>query len=320
MAVSATDTPTKVLVTEDGAIGENGANGANGTGFSLVRAFLLSNPVLRILKRNEVARVLTGNIDYSRNSTATYFDIYGDFQSVSNDILRQSANGYRFDGESTNLLLNSESPVTQVVNLAADDYVLSMTGTGSVDTVDGSATEGSPLLFNNSGNINFQVSGTVDTFQVEQGVCETSFIITDGTAKTRSKDVMTLDLAGNIPNLTTDFSVLFGLNTICNDFCVIDSTPLRVEINSSGFIEVNGVASIASYSNVNLVSVIGVNTLIYVDGVLADTISVTYSNVPTGSVRVAARTDDSKPLIGDLLDLNIYDFGLNADEALFLKG
>lgn len=318
---SASDNPIELEVSQVGAQGEPGANGTDGAGFSQVRGNLLYNPLTRILKRNEPVSVIEGSLDYTRNSAASYTDIYGDFTNVTNDLLRRNIFGYRFDGYSENLFINSESPATQDINLASDDYVLSIEGAGSVNTVFGNASEGSPVLFNTSGLTTFQVVGSVDRAQVEQGVKNTSFIVTQGTSQAREPDVMIMDVFNNIPNLTEAWSMLFYVNDSNSDYCVLDSTPLRVSRDTSGFWSVNGVTSTSVGGKSVVITYDGIaDTNIYIDGVLSDTISVTYTNISSGTARVGARLDGTRPVIGDLLDLQFFDVELNEFEVELIKG
>ena len=155
---SASDNPVELQVTVNGIKGESGTNGTDGTngaGFSEVRGSVLDNSFTQILKRSEPVSLLYGPITYTRDGAATYKNIYGDIVTATNDVLRVEIDGYRLDGQSTNLFLNSDAPATQDITLASDDYVLSMSGSGSVDTVFGNATEGNPVFFNTDGLVSF---------------------------------------------------------------------------------------------------------------------------------------------------------------------
>ena len=318
---SASDNPIELEISQVGAQGAPGTDGTDGAGFSQVRGNLLYNPLTRILKRNEPVSVLEGFVKYTRDSAASYTNIYDQFINATNDILRKTLFGYRFDGTSENLFLNSETPATQDITLTAGDYTLSMEGSGSVNTIFGNATEGNPITFNTSGLTTFQVVGTVERAQVEPGIKATSFIVTGGSSEVREPDVFTFDTFNNIPNLTQAWSFLFYVNDQNDDFCIIDSAQLRVSRDTSGFWSVNGIASTATDGKSIVITYDGVaDTKIYVDGALVDTISVTYTNVNSGEVRVGSRIDGTRPVNGDLLDLQFFDVELNVFEAELIKG
>ena len=112
----------------------------------------------------------------------------------------------------------------------------------------------------------------------------------------------------------------FYINQEGNDYCVIDSDELRIENNQDGFWVVNGIISTATTGKSVVISYDGTDTKIYIDGNLASTIQVTYTGVTENTVRVGARVDNSKPMSGNILDIQFYTIALNEFEAQLLKG
>jgi len=96
----------------------------------------------------------------------------------------------------TNLFLNSDAPVTQSISVAATEYTLWMTGSGSITlsgVATGTATEAEPLTFTpTAGTLTCTVSGTVDMAQLETGANKTSFILTGAATASRDADQNTI--------------------------------------------------------------------------------------------------------------------------------
>ena len=317
---SASDNPITLNISTTGSPGSAGQNGADGQGFAQVRYSVLNNPLCRILKRREPVSVLESNISFTRNTQASYIDLYGDLFFADNDDLRENNFGYRFDGQSENLFLNSLSPVNQDVTLASNDYTLTVLGAGTVSTTSGNATEGIPLTFNDSGLVTFQVSGSVDAVQLESGLKSTSIIKTLSSTAVRSADELTFNTVNNLPDLTKQWSLIFYIDSDYDDFCVIDSTQIRISKDTNGFWSVNGNTSSATGGKTIAVTHNGTATKIYTDGLLSDTLVIGYSNLSTGFARVGARIDGTRSLFGSLLDVQFFNVELNEQEIKLMKG
>jgi hypothetical protein len=147
----------------------------------------------------------SGDLSFSRASTAMRRNSAGLWESVANDVPRLhypvggGCPSWLFEPQATNSFLNSNAPATQAVTVAnATVYTISVRGIG-VATLSGAATgvitgtnsEGSSLTVTTSSNSLIVtvtgLSGTVYV-QVETGSVATSPIITTGSTVTRLKD------------------------------------------------------------------------------------------------------------------------------------
>jgi hypothetical protein len=109
----------------------------------------------------------------------------------------------------TNLFLNSNTPVTQNITTTAQQYTISVLGTGDVTvsgTATGTATEGSPLTVTaTAGTLTCTVTGTLSRVQVEAGAFTSPWIETAATTVTRAATNLTLPTAGVLP--VNDFGI-----------------------------------------------------------------------------------------------------------------
>lgn len=126
---------------------------------------------------------------------------YSNTSGLSEGILLEKAG--------TNLLANPEAPVTQDVTVTADYHTLSMTGTGSVTTVAGTATADTALSFTpTAGTFTVTVVGNVDSFQLEASPFETSFM----PSGSRSDTFLSCAIADlGLPDLTDNFTLWIEL-------------------------------------------------------------------------------------------------------------
>jgi hypothetical protein len=125
--------------------------------------------------------------------------------------------GYLHEPAATNLFLDSATPATQGITVAAQVHTLSFYGTGTI-TLSGASTAG-PLVGTgaepdrvsltftpSAGTLTLTVSGSISRPQLETGTVATSPIITAGSAVTRAADTMTVSGA----NLNSWYNQLGG--------------------------------------------------------------------------------------------------------------
>lgn len=143
--------------------------------------------------------------NFSRASSATYFDASGTLQTASTNVPRFTYDpttlqplGLLIEESRTNYLLNSAAPATQTVSLGTGTYILWVVGSGSctaaagtaVGTGFGTANSSTAVIFTltTAGTVVFTVSGSLTRFQCENGAFATSFISTTVSAATRAAD------------------------------------------------------------------------------------------------------------------------------------
>lgn len=143
---------------------------------------------------------------FSRASTGTYWSKTGVLSTAANNVLRITYDPADLDkppfalieDASTNLFLNSDSPVTQSISTSSATYSISFYGTGTIvlsgsmsSTVvgTGSLNRVSVTAAATAGTLTLTVSGSVSKVQVELKNNATSYIPTTSTAVTRAADV-----------------------------------------------------------------------------------------------------------------------------------
>lgn len=99
MAVSATDDPVIVTITENGAKGDAGTNGTDGAGFNQVRKALIDNPLSWLYSKNHLVRVLKNLLTVTRTTSGAYTDIYGVAQVAAVDTPREEVKGWFLNGD-----------------------------------------------------------------------------------------------------------------------------------------------------------------------------------------------------------------------------
>tara|TARA_R110000823_G_scaffold292667_1_gene411473 strand:- start:166 stop:1149 length:984 start_codon:yes stop_codon:yes gene_type:complete len=146
----------------------------------------------------------SGDISFSRSTTKTYIDASGTRQTAATNVMPVSYEGggcgkFNFEPQRTNLILNSDTLVTQNITTSATSYALSFEGTGTVTisgtysgSLVGAGTTPSnrvSLVFTaTAGTLTLTVSGSVVFSQTEAGDYPTSYIPTGATTVTRNLD------------------------------------------------------------------------------------------------------------------------------------
>ncbi|WP_232629169.1 hypothetical protein [Methylobacterium sp. Leaf118] len=138
---------------------------------------------------------------FSRASTGTYFDAGGILRTGASGALRFASDrstgenlGALIEEASTNFLLQSDTPATRTVSLAAGTYTLWVEGTGSAalsgGTASGTATAATPVTFTlaSTTSVTVTVSGTLTRYQLETGSFRSTYIPTTTAAVTRAAD------------------------------------------------------------------------------------------------------------------------------------
>ena len=352
MAVASASTDRNTVITrEKGIRGNAGADGTDGTGLNLVRESKLSSPIVKVLAANYPAVIGFDVMNWERNSIARGINKYGQLASADVGIPRETSQGWMIEGDSTNLLLNSDTLSTQSISVSSQPHVLSFYGTGTV-TLSGVYTgslvgtgtnDRVTLAFTPAtGSLTVTVSGTVEYAQIEQSLFATSYITSAGTAGERLADDVYLGGFNNVPLMSEDFSIWMrlyfdgftgnddfiislpnGFNTddltVCG-FCNSGSMTFRI---SDGTTSADCTSTISALTQYDVCFIKAANEItLHVNGVLQDTQAHSI-NVPTGQnglLKIGGNeAGTTKNMHGKLYDVRIYDFLLNESEVTFLS-
>ena len=150
---------------------------------------------------------------YTRAGAATYFDNAGVMQVASANVPRWDYDpitlerkGLLIETQSANLFINSDTPVTQSLTVAATEYTLSFFGAGSIvlngardETVVGLGAypvRKARTFTPTAGTLTLTIVGDVQKVQFEASGHATSYISTGETTVTRAMDLLyTNDIA-----------------------------------------------------------------------------------------------------------------------------
>lgn len=149
----------------------------------------------------------------------------------------------------TNLFLNSTVPVTQNITTTAQQYTVTVKGTGSVTlsgTAIGVATEGSPLTVTaTAGTLTCTVAGTLSRVNVEAGAFGTSFIDTGATTITRPAANLTRPTAGTALESGNNFAIYGRVIPEAGgqkDKCIISTY-----VNDTNYLEMRTTGTMSAY-------------------------------------------------------------------------
>ena len=294
-----------------------------------------------------------GSVTYDQPSDLNYIDRYGNWKTAP-------ASGTGAFGEygivnavgSTNLFLNSDVGVTQVITVADATvytmYFLDGAGTITLSGADTSVISGGienyVTFTTTSTTLTCTVSGQADRVQLEQLSFPTPYISTGGTSETRDPMNIYYPAAGNVPDLTkgatylVEFMPEFTATGAIRDIMSIykdTNNYVKVYFNTAGSLG-------ALYRNVTLVSsavYIGDvdNTLVKVavrytattidtfyNGTLVNTLNVTvaYPNIYEEYVSIGSRDpiSSSEDLPAQFISDKWLPVALTDEEILLAHG
>lgn len=162
---------------------------------------------------------------------------------TNNNLALTPTKGLLIEESRTNLLLNSQTPITQTTgSLGTGSYTLWVNGSGSAlasagtATITGaaSATNGSPNTFSvtAAGTVTITVTGSLNAFQLEAGSFGTSFIVTAGVTATRAADnISPINAFATLINGSADVSILAQTGTTSS--ATVQNTEILFAGNST---------------------------------------------------------------------------------------
>jgi hypothetical protein len=255
----------------------------------------------------------SGDFTVVRATTATRINSSGVIESVSANVPRldytdEDCPSILIEPQRTNLVFPSATATTQNVTVTNVAHVLSFYGTGSVTlsgtgsgTLNGTgANDRVQLAFTpTAGTLTLTVTGSVTSWQLEEGVGASSYIPTVGSSATRNADeIYKTGISSLIPqsegsifidckvvsfNGHTNVNILNSeKNTSCAFSCTLyDNGDLVVGIYNGGVGDVVMVGSLGSYTlNQRLKILINYKTgdsELYVNGALRDSDSTAFT-------------------------------------------
>jgi len=185
----------------------------------------------------------SGDLDFTRASTATRVNSAGLIESVATGVPRIDYTGagcakLLLEPQRTNLVFPSATASTQTRTTTAQSYTLSFYGTGTVvrsgtstgTLVGTGANDRVFVTFTaTAGSLTLTITGSVTNWQLESGSYPTSYIPTTTTAVTRVKDETSTTI---IPTMTgvSEFTWFFD-NT---DMDVLEAVVVYMQLNLSG--------------------------------------------------------------------------------------
>ena len=147
--------------------------------------------------------------------------------------------GYLSESQRTNLFLNSTAPVTRTITVSNSTiYTISCKGSGSIalsGAGTGTVTQETPITITTSStSLTCTVTGILNYAQVEAGGFPTSYIVTEGSAVTRTADNLEYAVGSKITQgqgtLYAQFDC-FGIDTSNTIFELVDDNNNKINIS-----------------------------------------------------------------------------------------
>ncbi len=147
----------------------------------------------------------------TRSSSASHINAAGALASAGVDVPRIDHDpnslaplGLLLEQSRTNLLVQSDTPVSQSITVSAVQHTLSFYGAGTV-TLSGAATgtfvgsgafpaRAEATFTPTAGSLTVTLSGTITSPQIEEGAVASSYVSTGASAVTRAEDVSSIGL------------------------------------------------------------------------------------------------------------------------------
>jgi hypothetical protein len=173
----------------------------------------------------------------TRSTTATYIDPTGKIRTAAIDVPRITYDpdtgeslGLLVEEARTNVLLNSDTLVTQSVTVAAVPQTLHFTGTGEVvlsgvatgtltGTGEGEAQRVALTFTPTAGTLTLTVTGTVENSQLEAASTASSYIPTVASAVTRAADTVVRTLGDEFN--AGEFTIVVAASTDATVFSAV---------------------------------------------------------------------------------------------------